>query len=245
MSCDSALWLSGCVRSATVGRCSSNNLAGAPKTRILCVIDAMRDEQARLVELTHKAANVGPQRLRGNVIELAETFVEQQDFRIDRQRTREAHTLPHATRQLMRIEMAGPLETDPGQPFGRLGTRPRFLLAKNLQTQLDIFQRGTPRHQAVRLEADRHDAAKGAIVGFRIAAHHAHEAARRRQISHDQIERRRFARPRPAEKRYDLSALDRKGQVLDRHDIAEAHADLFQANRSVVGLHHRTSTAGR
>src|SRR5690606_19729134 len=79
-------------------------------------------------------------------------FVEQQNVWVRKQRARKRYTLPHTTRQLLRISMLKLRKTKGMQivtgPFDGIALR----IPLDLQADDDVFQHGAPRHEQVTLQ---------------------------------------------------------------------------------------------
>ena len=82
----------------------------------------MRDEQRRARPLGPDALQLEVQALAGHLVERAERLVEQQDLRLDHERTRDRDALAHAARELRGPRLLEALEADElDQPVDHAG----------------------------------------------------------------------------------------------------------------------------
>src|SRR5579864_1703263 len=169
-------------------------------------------------------------------VERAERFVHEQVGRPDAQRPREADTLLHAARELMRIERSEAIEPDLRQGACGLSRTVGPADALHLERKFDIAARRPPGQQVEFLEHH------GAIGGG--AVHHApadpYLAARRGNQAVDDAQQGSLAATRWPEERHEGSGLD------DERDIGECmkYLDAVLAGvamRDIADLDHRAA----
>ena len=124
----------------------------------------MRDKDARDAELTNRPAEPAAQLLAHLRVDGRKGFVEQQQFRLRRERPRKGHALPLAARKLHRVTPAEFLEAD--QLDELIHARPdlrrrRFL---HLQPEGDVFAHGHVAEQCVVLEHEADAALAGGDI---------------------------------------------------------------------------------
>ena len=107
-------------------------LAGAASTTIRSAISTASSircviKRQVFLQLLDQLHEVLTQDLRRGVIQLAKTFVEQHQLRLDGHCARQRHPLPHAARQLMwKLGVMNFAELDPLQPVARARDRSAF-----------------------------------------------------------------------------------------------------------------------
>src|SRR5215470_10406013 len=173
------------------------------------------------------------------VIEL----VAQQDFRIDRKRTRDRHSLTHAARQRVRIVILVAGKAEPLEPRPRGVLSMLWIGVEDLQAQPDVVECSAPRHQAVVLEHDADLAAEEVEFPERIAPDYFHLAGTCLDQSGHNVEHRGLATPGFAEDSDDLTFGDFERQSVDSYKIAapvrtlERLADVLEANDRIDFRH--------
>src|SRR5262249_54386886 len=144
-------------------------------------------------------------------VERAEGLVEQQQLRLDGERTGERDTLALAARELARQPVAEALEMDEAQQF--LGPRLDVLLPRtqaallDRQAEGDVFGHGHVAKQRIVLE-DEADAAVAHADARDVLAVEQHLARILELEPGDDPQQRRLARARGAEQRDELAGLD-------------------------------------
>src|SRR5262245_10861333 len=195
------------------------------------LLEIMGDEQHRLAigapQIQQQVAHDLP-RLR---IERAERLVHQQYLGVADEHLHEAHALPLAARQHVRIARAELGEADAGEPSLRALARRRARDAGGLEPDRDVLQRGLPREQRVRLEQ---------VAGLAVERGERHaenvDAARgRRDQPGGDVEQRRLTAAGRADDGHELAVGHRKRGVFDRGIGApvgepERHRHLCERN---------------
>ena len=118
------------------------------------LVDAVGDEHRRLALALPDLEQLLLQDPAGLLVEGTERFVEQQDPRIDRKRTRQADALLHAAGQLLRQPLLEALETNHLDELARCLQPLLAVGAAQLQPEGDVRLDVEPRQQGEALEHD-------------------------------------------------------------------------------------------
>ena len=201
-----------------------------------CLIDVVRDERDRtamaLPQLCQEALCPGSRER----IQRPEGLVHEQHLRVVRERSRDRHTLLHATRELFRIGIGEPLEAhlldQRAREVAALGTSD----ALELRPELDVPAHAHPRVEGVRLE---HHAAVGARPIDRMPIDEHLTRGRLDEARHD-VEQGGFAAPGGAHEAGEMRVRDLERDVLQ--GLQRAPSGL-ERHRDVAGLQraHRST----
>src|SRR5262249_51593923 len=147
-------------------------------------------------------------------VDRAEGLVHQEHVRLADQRARNADTLLHAARELIRIVVLVAVEADEANVFEATLAclAPRQLL-RGPKPELDIPDHRAPGKDRFRILLEYVDHALGRTVD-RLAIEN-HFAARRNFQAGNQLEQGRLAAARRADHRQKTSLLDPAGQILE------------------------------
>ncbi len=169
-------------------------------------------------------------------VERGERLVEQQDRRLDRERTGERHPLLLAARELARQAIAEAAELHRLEEAVDLGGDLGPARAAGTQAIGDVLRHGHVRKQGVVLEDD----ADVALVGRQVIDRRAvdpHPAGDLADKAGDDAEQGGLAAARRPEQRHDLAGLDRQADAVDRHGrtVADRHVlDIERACRLLL-----------
>ena len=179
-------------------------------------------------------------------VERAERLVEEEDLRVDRERTREPHPLPLPARELRRIPLREPFELDEPEQLGDPLARLRLRRLTDLQPERDVLLHRHVLERRVVLE-DEADAAVLRPPSRHLLARDRDRPGVRLLKACDDPEERRLPRPGRAEERDERACRDVERDVVEGLEVAEAlrdgtngdaHACSFGLNRLI-----RTSVA--
>src|SRR5215213_11408365 len=176
-------------------------------------------------------------------VERAERLVHEQNFRIDRQRTRDADALLHPAGELVRptierVAQAHKLEIARGG-LAQLGAPHAF----HLEAEHYVLHGGQPRQQLGKL---KHHAAIEAAALYLAAVHHDFAAGRRLQ-PHSDPKRRGLAATARSDERDDFAVIDGEANMAERLHIVNLlvdaeHKALRHIDESNLTHHARSST---
>src|SRR5262245_17524538 len=166
-------------------------------------------------------------------IERAERLIEQQQRRLDGERTRQRHALTLAAGELRWIAFVEPLELDQlQQPMHALGERRLIWPCTSrlhLEAESDVLEHGHVAEERVVLEDEADLALSRAQVGNILAAEADGPGIGEIEAG-DDAQQRRFARARWTEQRQELAGASIEADVLDRRRRSEALGDASELN---------------
>ena len=214
------------------------------------------DEDAGDVDLVVQPPQPSAQFLAHLGVERAEGLVEQQHLRLDRERARQGDALALAAGELRGIAVGEAVELHELQQlvharadlgFGR-PLAPRL----HAQPEGDVLEHRHVAEQRVMLE-DETDLALAHADGARVLAVEQHLAGVRRLQPGDDAQQRGLARARQTQQRDQLAGLDVQVDIVERNEVAEPLADVFELDahaatltaRSSCFLLHRTTRRSR
>ena len=189
----------------------------------------VRDEHARQVNLLVQAPQPPPQLLPHLRVERAERLVEQQHFRLDRQRARERDALPLSAGQLRRVPIAEVVELHElqqvGDLVGDLVVRRAMRSRSHAEAERDVLEH---RHVAEERVVLKHepDAALARLPVRRVLAVEQHAALVGRFEPGNDAQQRRLAAARRAEQRHELARAHLEADVAQGREAAERLADV-------------------
>src|SRR4029077_637654 len=154
----------------------------------------------------------------GYFVEVAESFVGQQNVRSDRKGARDGDTLSHASGQFVRIGIRELAQAKAVEPHQRALALLLFRKTDELKRQPCIVECETPGQQSVLLEDGRDPAAKMVEIGVGTLVADMDCALARRFQSDHQIEERGLAAACLADDCHHFAWRNGKIEAIDRND---------------------------
>ena len=199
----------------------------------------MGDEDAGDLDLVVQPAQPSAQFLAHLGVERAERLVEQQDFRLDRERARECDALALAAGELRGVAIGKKIELHEFQQlmhaprdFGLGGT---FAPRQHPHAEGDVLEHRHVPKQRVMLKYEA-DLALADADGAGVLAMKQHLARVRRLQPRDYSQQRGLARARQPEQRDQLAGFDMQADIVDRDEIAELLADISELDTHAATL---------
>src|SRR5262249_12996649 len=184
-----------------------------------------------------------PQAACSHLVERREWLVAQEDFRVDRKRTRDRDPLTHAAGQCVRIVVLVAGKAEPLEPPSRGVLGLFWVRIEDLQAEPHVVKRATPGHQTVVLEHDADLAAKEFEFLERIASDHSRLAGTWFDQTGHNAEHRGLPAAGLSKDGDDLALGDLERQSVDSDKIAapvralESFADVLEANDRIDAWH--------
>ncbi len=186
------------------------------------LVHEVRGDEDRHALVARKIDQQFPETVPSNRIDARGGLVEDQDLRLVQHRHRQRQPLPQAHGQRLGQGVEVRFQAEAGHQV--LDALPRLLGRQVVQARMQ-HQVLADGHLAVQRESLRHVAELAPhlhAAGLDRAAEQRRRALRRRQQAGEHLHGGRLAAAVGAEEAEDLAALDRQGDVVDRHEVPEA-----------------------
>ncbi len=158
------------------------------------------------------------------LVECAQRFIEEQETRLEHQRTGERDPLLLPARHLMRVTPAKIVETDHAQGLAHLGRDSGVIHLPHFEREGDILRGSQMGKQRIALEHDADPPLLGRHTEERLAIQ-LDVAGSGLGESGDRHQDRRLSQSRGTQERNELAALYLQGDIIDRLHVPIDHSE--------------------